>query len=129
MPRAYTIATAALVLGVSAKWLDNALSHFKVPGVAQKRQGVARRLTVESLLHLSIAVILGRVLNVPLGHALEVARQVVSGDGRLATNELQLEFSLSTLHAEILNRLDNAVEITPMPRRGRRPKTTTGRLE
>ncbi len=54
MARAYTIATAALTLGTTAKWLDNVLSHNRVTGVAQERQGVSRRLTVEGLLVLAL---------------------------------------------------------------------------
>ena len=58
MARAYTIATAALTLGMSIKWLDNTLSHIRIPGVQQERQGVARRITIDGLLVLTVATLL-----------------------------------------------------------------------
>ena len=58
MARAYTIATAALTLGIPPKWLDNILSHIKIPGVRQEKQGVARHITIDGLLILSITALL-----------------------------------------------------------------------
>jgi hypothetical protein len=130
MARAYTIATAALALGVGDKWLDNTLSHFKVAGVLQERQGVARRLTVDSLLVLSVATILGDHLDVPLGTSIEIAQQLIAGGGRHQTEgSLELHVDLQAVHARLLDRLEHAVEIVPTPRRGRPPKNTTGRLD
>ena len=130
MARAYTLGTAALALGVSSKWLDNALSHFKVAGVQQKRQGVARRLAIDSLLTLSIAILLVDELQVPLGRAIEISEQLARSDGRqLVSDILHFSVDLGTLHAQLLDRLEHAVEIAPVPRRGRPPKSTTGRLD
>jgi hypothetical protein len=130
MARAYTIATAALALDVTTKWLDNTLSHFRIDGVHQARQGIARRLTVESMMILSVAVVLTDQLECPLGRATVVARQLVaSGGSHLAEGTLELRIDLSALHAQLLERLDRAVEIAPVPRRGRPPKNTTGRLD
>ena len=130
MARAYTLGTAALALGVAPKWLDNTLSHFKVPGVHQKRQGIARRLTVDSLITLSIAIVLGDQLQVPLGRAIEISQQLVAAKGRhRIADTLEMSIDLPALHAQLLERLEHAVEIAPVPRRGRPPKNTTGRLE
>jgi hypothetical protein len=128
--RAYTLATTALALGVSAKWLDNTLSHFRVRGVLQKGQGIARRLTLESLFTLSVAIIFGEELRVPLGRAIEISQHLVSGAGRYRiADTLELVIDLPTLHAQLLERLERAVEVAPLPRRGRPPKNTTGRLD
>lgn len=130
MPRAYTIATAALALGVETKWLDNTLSHFVIPGVARRRQGVARKLSIESLVLLSVAVLLGRSLSIPLPRALEISREITAGTGRLAADaNLRLTVDLDKLRTELFERLETAVEIAPVPRRGRPPRTTTGRLD
>lgn len=130
MARAYTLGTAALALGVSSKWLDNALSHFKVAGVQQKRQGVARRLAVDSLMALSVAVVLVDQLQVPLGRAIKISEQLARNDGRqVVSNTVQFSVDLATLRNELLDRLEHAVEIAPVPRRGRPPKNTTGRLD
>lgn len=129
MARAYTLATAALALGVTNKWLDNTLSHFKIPGVHQKRQGIARRLTVDSLLTLSVAINLASRLDASIGRAVEIAHQLVAGDGLQLLGTLELRVDLQATQADLLERLEHAVEIAPTPRRGRPPKNTTGRLD
>ncbi|HEY0528926.1 MAG TPA: hypothetical protein VGD02_08855 [Gemmatimonadaceae bacterium] len=129
MARAYTIATAALALDVSSKWLDNTLSHFRIDGVLQARQGIARRLTIESLTILSVAILLTHSLEVPLGRAIMIAQQLIATRGRyFADDTLELVIDLPALHSQLLKRLERAVEIAPVPRRGRPPKNTTGRL-
>jgi hypothetical protein len=130
MPRAYTIATAALALGTSLKWLDNALSHNRVPGVAQERQGIARRLSVEGLVVLGLAVLLIQELGLPTQKAIALAERLASGEGRyLAQEGLSLALDLASFRAGLLERLENAVEIAPVPRRGRPPLNKTGRLD
>lgn len=130
MPRAYTIATAALTIGTSVKWLDNVLSHNRVSGVAQERQGVARRLTVDGLVVLALAVLLIRELGLPTSKAIAVAEHVARNEGRYTVPQgLTLALDLSRVRAELLERLERAVEIAPVPKRGRPPKSKTGRLE
>lgn len=130
MARAYTIATAALALEVPVKWLDNAVSHFRVVGVRQERQGVSRRLSIDALLRLSLADLLSNHLGLSLARALEISEQMVSSDGRFTSGQgLQLSVDLPALLESLLERLEQAVEIAPLPRRGRPPKTTTGRLD
>ena len=79
--RSYTVATVALTLGVSPKWVDNALSRFHVAGVVQKGQGVSRRLSPHSVLNLYIAIELGNSLGLPLAEALRTAQQVTVAGG------------------------------------------------
>jgi hypothetical protein len=130
MARAYTIATAALTIGTSVKWLDNALSHNRVSGVAQERQGVARRLTVDGLVVLALAVSLMRELGLPTSKALAVADRVANNQGRyLVPQGLTLTLDLTLFRSELLERLERAVEIAPVPKRGRPPKSKTGRLD
>src|SRR2546423_5517603 len=130
MPRAYTIATAALVLGTSVKWLDNVLSHHRVPGVAQERQGVSRRLTVEGLLVLALVVLLIKELGLPTPKAIGLAAELARNEGRyVAEQGLKLGLDLRSFRARLLESLENAVEIAPVPRRGRPPRNKTGRLD
>jgi hypothetical protein len=130
MPRAYTIATAALALETSVKWLDNVLSHNRVPGVSQDRQGVSRRLTVEGLLVLALAVLLIQELGVPTPKAIALAENLAKNEGRhLANQGLNLELDLVSFRGRLLERLENAVEVAPAPRRGRPPLNKTGRLD
>jgi len=130
VPRAYTVATAAVALVVPPKWVDNVLSHHKVSGVTQARQGVPRRLTIEGLLVLSTALLITAELGTSLGNALDIAQHLVAGGGKLQSpNGIQIELDLQRLKDRLLNRLEHAVEVAPLPRRGRPPKNTTGRLE
>ena len=130
MARAYTIATAALTLGTSIKWLDNVLSHNRVSGIAQERQGVSRRLTVEGLVGLALTVLLVRELGLPIAKAIGVAENLANNEGRyIASRGLMLTLDLSSFRADLLERLENAVEMAPAPKRGRPHKNKTGRLD
>ena len=130
MPRAYTVATAALALGMPVKWVDNLLSHYKVPGIRQERQGIARRLSMEGLLILAITVLLVDELGLPTGRALVVAEGIIENGGRFAAPKgLSVEIDLPVFEAGLIERLESAVEVAPIPRRGRPPANKTGRLD
>jgi hypothetical protein len=131
MARAYTIATAALALGTSVKWLDNVISHNRVPGVAQKRQGISRRLTVEGMLLLALAALLIQELGLPTSKAITLAENLARNEGRYSAQQglLNLGLDLTTFRLHLLERLENAVEIAPVPKRGRPPRNKTGRLD
>ena len=130
MARAYTIATAALTLGVKAKWLDNTLSHIKVPGVQQERQGVSRRITIDGMLILGLAALLIDELSIPIAAAIGIAEGLAGNGGEYTTPEgVGLRLNLEGLRFKLLERLENAVEIAPLPKRGRPPKNKTGRLD
>src|SRR6202011_4675550 len=107
MARAYTIATAALTLGTSVKWLDNVLSHNRVSGIVRERQGVARRLTVESLVGLALAVLLVRELGLPTAKAIALAENLAKTEGRyIASRGFMLTVDLSSFRADLLERLE-----------------------
>jgi hypothetical protein len=130
MPRAYTVVTAALALGVPTKWIDNVLSHNRVLGIRQEKQGIARRLSVEGLLVLALAALLIRELGLSTAKAVIVAERLVKSSGRsLAGEGLRIEIDLAAFQASLLERLESAVEIAPIPRRGRPPASKTGRLD
>jgi hypothetical protein len=130
MPRAYTVATAALALHTTVKWIDNVLSHNRVSGVVQERQGVSRRLTIEALLILGLTVLLIQELELATPKAVEMAERLVENEGRhTAQQGLELAIDLRAFRARLLEHLENAVEIAPVPRRGRPPQNKTGRLD
>ena len=121
--RSYTVATVALTLGVSAKWLDNTLSHHHVEGVLQTRQGVSRRLTPRAVLTLDLALALVQSLGMPLGRALDVAESLLSEgvSGLHLSRGITVGADVATISAELSVRLAAAVEATPVPKRGRPP--------
>jgi len=129
MPRAYTVATAALVLGVPIKWLDNVLSHFSLQGIVQERQGVARRITIEGMLQLYLVHSLSSELGTTIVVATQVA-QKLAADGLVElSNGITIRADRDALRAVLVDRLEHAVEVAPVPRRGRPPKNKTGRLD
>jgi hypothetical protein len=126
MPRAYTVATIGFALGTEIKWIDNVLSHFAVSGVTQSRQGVARRVSAAGALELTVIRRLAEALHIPVEVAVAGAQKLVA-DGELAIGgglslRLDREKELSRLEAS----LEDAVEATPVPRRGRPPKAKRG---
>jgi hypothetical protein len=130
MARAYTIATAALALEMPTKWLDNTLSHIKIPGVRQEKQGVARRITIDGLLVLSIAALLINELGLSLSRAARMAETLASNNGLYTSpGGVAIQLDLEGLRFKLLERLEHAVEVAPIPKRGRPPKNKTGRLE
>ena len=130
MPRAYTIATAALTLEKPAKWLDNTLSHIKIPGVRQEKQGVARRITIDGLLVLSIAALLINELGFSLIRAAKLAETLANNNGLYTSSGgVGIHLNLEGLKSKLLERLEHAVEVAPIPKRGRPPKHKTGRLD
>lgn len=136
MARAYTVGTVALALGLSAKWIDNVLSHHTVRGVTQKRQGVSRKVSLEGLLQLALAIILIEDLEIPTSRAIRLADALSDSGGNLQTpTGISIALDLPVIRARLETRLAQAVEITPVPRRGRppraitRPSSKTGRLD
>jgi len=130
MPRAYTVATAALALRTSPKWIDNALSHHSVADLTQGRQGVPRRLSIEALLVLAIALLLTGELGTTLVPAIRIGEELARSRGVFKSAAgLTIQLDLDTLRMTLLARLEEAVEVAPLPRRGRPPRNTTGRLD
>lgn len=130
MPRAYTVATAALALRMPIKWVDNVLSHNMVSGIRQQRQGIARRLSIDGLLVLALTAVLTHELGLSTAKAIVVAEGIAKNRGRyLVGGGLSLQVDLAAFQASLLEKLESAVEIAPIPRRGRPPANKTGRLD
>ncbi|MGI8403020.1 MAG: hypothetical protein ACR2NS_15650 [Gemmatimonadaceae bacterium] len=111
------------------KWLDNVLSHNDVQGVAQQRQGVSRKLSVEGLLVLALASSLVQELGMPMPRAIGIAHALMRTEGRYESPQgINLSLDVPTFRNTLLERLENAVEMAPAPRRGRPAANKTGRL-
>ena len=121
--RAYTVAAAAVSLGIAPKTLDNILIRYEVAGVSRTRQGISRRLSTRSVLTLDIALRLSRSAPMPLGTALSLASIVLEHSHSSIELEkgITLSFDLRLLESDLDVRLAEAVEVSPAPRRGRPP--------
>src|SRR5438105_7951777 len=124
MPRAYTIAATALALGVTHKWVDNALSHYTVSGVQQGGRGVHRRISTEGVFELFVAQMLVGRLGVTLENAIHLGRLLsLSGELQILP-ELQLTLDVTSVRINLEQKLELAVEAAPMPKRVRPPGKT-----
>lgn len=121
MGRAYTVATVALALNSTPKWVDNVLSHFTISGVRQGKQGVARRISTRGVLELALVQQLSESLRIPIEIAAAGARALVD-EGELTIGaSLSLRLETDRELATLESRLEYAVEAAPLPRRGRPP--------
>lgn len=121
--RSYSVAVAALALQAPLKWTDNAIAKHPIPSVLSERRGVARRVQFSALLVLAIARELQLEMGTPLGAALEIAHQVAAGghpDG-VRRGALCIVVDLARLRDALEERLADAMESAPTPRRGRPP--------
>ena len=119
--RAYTVAAAAVSLGISRKTLDNVLIRHDIAGVSRARQGVSRRLTARAVMTLDLALRLSRSASIPIGAALTLAATALQQSrSRLELEKgITLSFDLPLLQSSLDARLAHAVEVAPAPRRGR----------
>jgi hypothetical protein len=117
----YNCSSVAAALGVSAKWLDNLLSHNDLSGVHKARQGVARRLSTEAVATIAIANLLNTHANVPIPTGLKIATQLLESPSHSLSlgDALSLSLDRPTLAQLLTHHIASAVEITPTPRRGR----------
>jgi hypothetical protein len=77
-----------------------------------------------------LAVLLIQELGLPTPRAIQLAEDLAKNDGRHVVSQgLNVGIDLTSFRAQLLERLENAVEIAPAPRRGRPPLNKTGRLD
>src|SRR4051794_17462251 len=110
--RAYTVATAAVTLGVTPKWLDNLLSRIQIRGVVQSRQGISRRLAPQAIVTLHIANQLTRNLGIPMLNAVSLAERAGSSDALTHIplfSAMTLTIDMQATTREIDDRLAQAV--------------------
>jgi hypothetical protein len=120
--RGYTVVTSAVALQVDYKWLDNLLSHHSVLGVKQARQGVSRTLPYSAIRVICVALELIQLFGASLPRALDLAHVLAAGETSPVAGNLKVSLDLEALDQDLLARLAYAVEVSPMPRRGRPPK-------
>jgi hypothetical protein len=146
MARVYDIAVAALAIEVERKWLDNLTSQHTIPGTEHFARGVARRLSMRTLVTAAIVRDLNRELSVPVSRGVELAVEMLRdqpgapgtlGDGgpnaspasvqaaRVESrvgSSITVTVDVAALEREIERRLLDAMETMVPRRRGRPPR-------
>ena len=120
----YNTSSTASAIGVTDKWLDNLLSHNKIEGVQQARQGVARRLSLEAVLIITVTRSLMEAFSIPAPRAIALANDLMTAStgSVVFPPAVSLVLDIPTLRAMVIDQLMHAIEITPTRPRGR-PKT------
>jgi hypothetical protein len=122
--RAVTTGTAAFVLGIPKKELDNILSRHDVRGFERGTRGLARRLSLESIEQVAVAIDLARDFSIPIPAALTLAdRALTSREGVITSPDghLALHADLDRIRRGLTERLTDAIEHVIPPKRGRPP--------
>ena len=121
--RRYDSAAVAFALRVSPDRLDNLLSHHRVAGVVSGRRGLARRVGLDSVTVLAVALDLIENCAIPTREALRLAERLAqSPNGEVAISEsVTLRIDLPRAAQSVAARLDDAVEVVVPQRRGRPP--------
>ena len=125
--RTYNVRMIALVVRAPIKWVDNILSHHRIPGVVAGTRGVERRVSDDGLLCIELCRLLTHDLGVPLGRAAAIAQQVVAREPearkRLPLGSgIVLELPMDEIDQRLRTRLIDAAEAVAQVRRGRPPK-------
>jgi hypothetical protein len=117
----YNISTTSTALGIPSKWLDNLLSHNKIDGVEQAKQGVQRRLSLEAVTVIAVTHRLVEGTGIPVGRAVALAERLFLTPGHSITIADTVTFTIDRTRLEktIFHELERAVEVTPLPARGR----------
>jgi hypothetical protein len=122
---AYSVATAALALGIERKRLENILSRYEILGTGLGRQGKARRLSRQTIINLAAMVQLETVLSIPAPAAAELVRtarklsEETAGPVQITRGSIALIIDFAAIERALLAQLSEALEMAPRLRRGR----------
>ena len=134
MSRFYHVDIAQFAADADAKWIDNLLSHFDIPGVEGRRQGVARRISEIGVLHIVLVRRLTREAGVATERAVAMSTQLLTSDTESAIliGGLTLRLDRKRFERDVGERIAIAVESIVPARRGRpprKPQKHAGRLD
>jgi hypothetical protein len=123
MARSYHVDVVRHAANADAKWIDNLLSHFELPGVDGGRQGVARRLSLRGIYHVALVRRLTRDLGVSMTAGVSLAGQLLETDAvhvEVGPN-LSLHLDRRAFERDIERATHDAAESLAPARRGRPP--------
>lgn len=121
--RSYSVAVASLAIGAPARWTDNLLSQHRLPDVISSRHGVPRRIGYLAVVRLGLVRELHTQLGIGVADAVAIAARMLDSesDGVHSAGMLSVRVDVSALERRIQQRLAEALESAPTPRRGRPP--------
>jgi hypothetical protein len=125
LSRSYHVDVARHAADAEARWVDNLVSRFAIPGIDSEGQGTSRRISSLGIYHVALVSRLVRALGIALEPASALATRLMAtpaGDPILVMGELELRFDRAAFVASVDARIAEAVESVVPPKRGRPPR-------
>jgi len=128
--RLYSVAVTSLAVDAPTKWTDNLIAHHRLPEVRSRSRGVERGVSWAGVVRIALI----RALHLELGCGVREAVMLSSTLLRNADNNVALGqrlvvgFDREGLERDIRQRLGEALESAPRPRRGRPARRDRDRL-
>jgi len=121
MARLYHVEIARHAARADAKWIDNLLSRFDVPGVERARQGITRRISIVGIYHIVLIHRLSRQIGLSTQRAVSLATAVLANSESMITigPGLELRVHRAALEREVDHLVAEAAEMNTPARRGR----------
>ena len=128
--RLYSVVVTSLAVGAPTKWTDNLIAHHQLPEVRYRSRGVERGVSWAGVVRIALI----RALHLELGCGIREA--VILSDTLLRSGtdsvslgqRLVLGFDRQALELDVRQRLGEALESAPRPRRGRPARRARDRL-
>ena len=119
--RSYSVAIASLAIQAPSKWTDNLLTHYDIADVVHRRRGVSRGVSWPGLVRIALVRELHERLGCGVRDAVSLAGRLLSSpeDEAALGASVSLAFDRATLERSLRQRLEEALESAPTPRRGR----------
>lgn len=124
MPRFYHVDLAQHVAGADARWVDNLISRFAIPGVEGNGRGASRRLTLTAVQHIALVRSLTTSLGLPLTQAVATAQSLLASPVRAEVSVgrwLRIVFDREEFLQYVDELIADGVEAMTPTRRGRPP--------
>ena len=119
--RLYSVAVASLAIDAPGRWTDNLIAQHDIPDVRSRTRGVARGISWAGLVRIALI----REFHVALGCGVRDAVALSDALLQSATGNLKVgrwstvAFDRRALEQDLHQRLAEALESAPRPRRGR----------
>jgi hypothetical protein len=118
--RLYSVAVASLAIRAPLKWTDNLLSQYDIPEVVHQDRGMPRGISWNALVRMALIRALNQEFGCGVRDAVTLSSALIEGPGTLETaGFLALSIDRPALEGALQNRLREALESAPRPRRGR----------
>ena len=119
--RLYSIAVASLAVGAPLKWTDNLIAQHRLPDVRSRTRGVARGVSWAGVVRIALIRAIHLELGSGVREAVALSDALLLSESGVVTRGrwLMVGFDRPALERDIRQRLAEALESAPTPRRGR----------